>query len=73
MTRYAPELARRILCRPDAAAMRAVLPDLGESLNTAAQELARDVESLDKIDKFLAKLKGAETALMHLRRDLSNR
>jgi hypothetical protein len=66
-----PALAARLAGRPiDVDAMRRRLPDLGESLNTAAVELARDI-TLDKIDAFMAKLKGAETSLMHLRRQLA--
>ena len=62
--------AKLYASKPDLDAMRARLPDLGESLNTAAHELARDI-SLEKIDAFLAKVKGAETSLMHLRRSLA--
>ena len=73
MSRHAAHLMRRIQCMPDAAAMKSVLPDLGESLSTAAHELARDIESLDKIDRFLNKLERAKFALEHLRREISNR
>jgi len=73
MTRHRPDLAARLYARaPDLDAMWKRLPDLGESLNTAALDLAHDLD-LEKIDTFLAKLKGAETSLMHLRRALAER
>lgn len=60
------DLGRLYARQPDLDAMRARLPDLGESLNTAAHELARDI-SLDKIDAFLERLKGAESTVRYLR------
>ena len=63
-------LARALYARPNADSMIKNLPDLGKGLSTAANELAHEV-SLDKIDAFLAKLKGAETSLLHLRRGLA--
>ena len=71
MTLHDAALAASLRARePNIDAMRARLPDVGESLNTAAHELARDI-TLEKIDAFLAKLKGAETSLIHLRRTLA--
>jgi hypothetical protein len=67
------ELAQRLYARtPVTVAMKSSLPELGESLSTAAMELAREI-SLDKVDAFLARLKGAEIALMHLRNALDER
>jgi hypothetical protein len=66
-----PELVARLYARaPDLDAMRARLPDLGDSLSTAAHKLARDL-TLEKVDLFLAKIKGAETSVAHLRRSLA--
>jgi hypothetical protein len=71
MKRHAPELARQLYARaPDIDAMRRHLPDIGDSLNTAAINLAVNI-TVEGIDAFLAKLKGAETSLMHLRRALA--
>ena len=47
-------------------AMRARLPDLGESLHSAAIDLAKDC-TIPRIDEMLAWPKGAATSLMHLR------
>ena len=61
-------LARRMFA-PDIDAMRHSLPDLGESLLTAAVDLAHDC-TLDRVDLMLARIKGAETTLVHLRKAL---
>jgi hypothetical protein len=63
------ELARR-LYQPDLDAMRTHLPALGESLNNAAIDLAKDC-TIPRIDEMLARLKGASTSLLHLRRGLA--
>jgi hypothetical protein len=61
---------RRLHARqPDISAMRKHLPDMGESLHNAAIDLARDCTT-ERCDQMLARLKGAETSLMHLRRKL---
>ena len=59
----------RLLYGPSVSSMREHLPDLGESLNTAAVDLARDC-SLERVDLMLARIKGAETNLTHLRKAL---
>jgi hypothetical protein len=70
MTRHDPELARRLYaCKPGISAMRKHLPDMGESLHNAAIDLARDCTT-ERCDQMLARLKGAETSLMHLRQKL---
>ena len=61
--------AARRMFTPDIDAMRHNLPDLGESLHTAAVDLARDC-SLERVDLMLARIKGAETSLVHLRKAL---
>jgi len=66
--RHASELARRYSLA-NAESMRARLPNLGESLHTAAIELNRDL-TIERIDLMMAWLKGAESSLMHLRRAL---
>ena len=65
-----PDLARRLYARPDADAMIARLPDLGKSLHNSAIDLARDC-TLARVDEMLARIKGAETSLLHLRRGLA--
>ena len=71
MTRHDPELAQRLYSRaPDLYTVQKHLAAMGESLSTAAHELARDV-TLEKIDLFLAKLKTAESNMQHLRRALA--
>jgi hypothetical protein len=71
MKRHDPEPARRLHARqPDISAMRARLPDLGESLHNAAIDLARDC-TVERCDEMLARLKGAETSVAHLRRSLA--
>jgi hypothetical protein len=73
MTRHDPELARRLYARkPDLDAMRKALPDLGESLNTAAHELAREI-TIERVDQMRAKIQGADDALLHLRRALAQK
>lgn len=62
------ELARRLYA-PSAETLISHLPDLGESLHTAAIDLERDC-SIERCDLMLARLKGAETNLIHLRRAL---
>jgi hypothetical protein len=72
VTRHDHSLARALYARPDASAMIKHLPDLGQSLQSAAIDLAKDC-SLPRIDEMLARLKGAETSLLHLRRALAER
>jgi hypothetical protein len=57
------------LYQPNLDAMRNSLPDLGQSLNVAAIDLARDC-TVERLDLLLARLQGAETALVHLRKAL---
>jgi len=45
------------------------LPDLGESLQSAAIDLSRDC-TLDRVDLMLSRLKGAEACLVNLRKAL---
>jgi len=54
---------------PDLDAMRARLPDLGESLHNAAIDLGRDL-TLERVDEYMARLKGAQTNMTHMRRAL---
>ena len=70
MSRHDPDLARRLYARPDSGNMIKYLPDLGESLHNAAIDLANDC-TLAHVDEMLARLKGAETGLQHLRRSLA--
>lgn len=58
---------RRMLYGPSVQSMREHLPDLGEALHTAAIDLARDC-SLERVDQMLARIKGAESNLIHLRK-----
>lgn len=60
------DLARR-QTQPSAETLIKHLPDLGESLNTAAVDLAHDC-TLERVDLMLARIKGAETSLVHLRK-----
>ena len=69
MNRHSHDLARQLYARPEASAMIARLPDLGEALRTSAIDLAKD-PTLPRIDEMLARIKGAENSLMHLRRKL---
>ena len=62
------ENARR-LYGPSVQTMTSNLPDLGESLHNAAIDLSRDC-TLDRVDLMLARVKGAETTLVHLRKAL---
>ena len=59
----AADLVRR-LYRPSVEGMRARLPDLGESLNNAAIDLARDCTA-ERCDQF-----AAQDFARHLRRGL---
>ena len=65
-TRHNTTLAAK-LYQSNVGAMRARLPDLGESLHIAAIDLSKDC-TIPRIDEMLARLKGAETSLIHLRR-----
>jgi hypothetical protein len=56
--------------RPDLGAMRLRLPDLGESLHTSALELSREL-SLDRCDRMLDRIRGAEHSIRHLRQALA--
>ena len=69
MTRHDAVLARR-LYQSNSDLIRSSLPDLGESLNNAAIDLAKDC-TIPRIDEMLARIKGAETSLLHLRRGLA--
>lgn len=71
-TRNDPALAARLYAshRPDLDTMKNRLPVLGESLDAAAHELARD-PSLDKADEMLCRLAGATEIVRHLRRALA--
>ena len=62
------EIARR-LYQPDLDAMKSCLPDLGAALEAAFCELSKDL-SIDRIDRALMKLKGAENSLVAMRRAL---
>jgi hypothetical protein len=70
VNRHDHSLARALYARPDATAMISHLPDLGESLRNSAIDLAHDC-TLARVDEMLARIKGAETSLLHLRRDLA--
>ena len=63
-------LAAMLYSRPNASDMIGNLPGLGESLHACAVDLARDC-TLQRIDEMLARLKGAETSLVFLRRSLA--
>jgi len=63
------ESARR-MSQPSAESLISHLPDMGESLNTAAVDLHRDC-SLEGVDLMLARIKGAKTTMVHLRRALA--
>jgi Arc/MetJ-type ribon-helix-helix transcriptional regulator len=69
MTRHDATLARK-LYQSNSDLIRSSLPDLGESLPAAAVDLARDC-TLERVDKMLSRLRGAETSLLHLRRSLA--
>ena len=58
------------LYQPSVGAMTSNLPALGESLQTAALELARD-PTLERVDAMVCRLKGAEAGMMHLRKALA--
>lgn len=55
------------LYQPNIEAMISHLPEAGESLHTAAVDLSRDF-SLERIDRFISMIKGAENNLVHLRK-----
>jgi len=57
------------LYQPDLDSLRNSLPDLGESLNSTAHELARDL-NLERLDQLLARLNSAQSSLQHLRKAL---
>ena len=59
--------ATRQLYQPNIDAMRNSLPDLGESLLSAAVDLSREL-SLDRLDRLAAQLNSALTNLQHLRK-----
>jgi hypothetical protein len=63
------DAARRMLT-PSVENMIASLPDLGDSLNTAAVDLAHDC-TLERVDMMLSRIKGAESSLIHLRKALA--
>jgi len=65
MNRHDPTLAAR-LYQSNSDLIRSSLPDLGESLHAAADDLARDC-TLERIDQMLSRIKGAETSLVRLR------
>ena len=46
------------------------LPSMGDSLKAAADELARDC-TLERVDEMLARIKGAEHNLVHIRKALA--
>lgn len=69
MTRHDAALAAK-LYQSNSDLIRSSLPDLGESLHAAAVDLARDC-TVERIDRMLARLRGAETSLLHLRRGLA--
>jgi hypothetical protein len=64
---YDPENARRLYA-PSLGSLISHLPDLGEALHAAVDQ--SHVCTLERIDMMLARLKGAETSLIHLRRKL---
>jgi hypothetical protein len=69
MTRHDPELAKRLYARHTPVLWGHVV-DMGESLNAALVNLARE-RTLDALDDVLARLKGAETGLQQMRRALA--
>ena len=60
----------RRLYQPSIESQASHLPDLGESLHTAAIDLSRDC-TLERVDLMLARIKGAEATLVHLRKALA--
>ena len=68
-TRTDLDLARQ-LYQPSVESRVSHLPDLGESLHSAAIDLARDC-TLEGVDQMLARIKGAETTLVHIRKALA--
>jgi hypothetical protein len=72
-SRHSFALDARMKARePDIDAMRKALPDLGESLNTAAHELAHEI-TIERVDQMRAKIQGADDALLHLRLALAQK
>ena len=67
MTTYMDAVTR--LYEPNLEARRKSLPDLGQALNTAALELARDL-TLERLDMMLARVKSAQDNLTQLRKSL---
>jgi hypothetical protein len=65
---YDPENARRLYA-PSLGSLISHLPDLGESLHTAAVNLAHDC-SLARVDLMLAQLETGKQSLVHLRKAL---
>jgi hypothetical protein len=63
------QLARRLYARPDASAIISRLPDMGNSIHDGAIDLARE-QTLEACDKLIARVKTAETSLVHLRKAL---
>jgi hypothetical protein len=61
--------AAKQLYQPNFEAMRCSLPDLGESLHNAAIDLSHDC-TLERLDQMLARIKSAESNLVHLRKAL---
>jgi hypothetical protein len=62
------ENARRLYA-PSAASMQENLPAMGDSLSATCLDLSRDC-SLDRLDQLAARLKAAQTSLIHLRKAL---
>ncbi len=60
------DLVRRLYA-PSAESLLSHIPEMGESLNSAALDLARDC-TLKRVDLMLARIKGAEASLVHLRK-----
>lgn len=63
---YDPENARRLYA-PSLGSLISHLPDLGEPLHTSAIDLARDC-TIERVDMMMARLKSAESSLVHLRK-----
>lgn len=53
----------------DAASLIARIPDMGDSIHDGAIDLVRE-QTLEACDKLIARVKTAETSLVHLRRAL---
>lgn len=61
--------AIRKLYQPSIGSMTSHLPTMGESLDEACRALADDC-TLERVDLMLARVKSAETNLVHLRKAL---